>query len=498
MRDLLTNPMWQASDLGLPIPDSAHAVSVALPLWDHVIGYEEKRADVVDRMQCGYPRFFCSPLMRRLFSDAKERFAGPGQACVVFPSPPSAERCAAYVERRSGSAGSVHPVGRGMLHALVIDADGFDAAMDYWRLSGEIVSSRQAEWALGSAAEPPGYAASDPVATLRSRLADITGQNPDDVYLFPTGMNAVFTVCRMLQSVFPGNKCVQIDFPYVDVLKVQEQFGPGVHFLAGERIDPAGTFSSLADAEPLSGVFCELASNPLLRSADVDSIHGIARAHDIPIVVDDTIASSVNIDAFRVADVVTTSLTKYFSGASDVMGGSVILRADSSFHEQFSAFLKGEVRDDGMLWHRDAEALELNSRDYPDRMRRINQNGRIVAEYFDAAPGVDHVYYPGFEDVDNYHQLLRPGGGYGGLLSLGLRGEADNAPRFYDNLRVSKGPSLGTNFTLACPYTLLAHYDELEWAESYGCSRYLVRIGIGLEEPDDLIRRFEAALESLA
>jgi cystathionine gamma-synthase len=64
----------------------------------------------------------------------------------------------------------------------------------------------------------------------------------------------------------------------------------------------------------------------------------------------------------------------------------------------------------------------------------------------------------------------------------------------YDALRVTKGPSLGTDFTLACPYTLLAHYDELPWVESLGVSRWLLRVSTGLEPTSDLLARFEEAL----
>jgi len=62
---------------------------------------------------------------------------------------------------------------------------------------------------------------------------------------------------------------------------------------------------------------------------------------------------------------------------------------------------------------------------------------------------------------------------------------------------LSKGPSLGTVFTLACPYTLLAHFNELEWAESCGVSRYLIRLSVGLEDPEELWRRLDSALRSV-
>lgn len=68
------------------------------------------------------------------------------------------------------------------------------------------------------------------------------------------------------------------------------------------------------------------------------------------------------------------------------------------------------------------------------------------------------------------------------------------AQKFYDNLAIYKGPSLGTNFTLACPYTILAHYNELEWAKEYGVDRWLIRVSVGLEDPDWLLQTFKDAL----
>src|SRR5690606_41676148 len=92
-----------------------------------------------------------------------------------------------------------------------------------------------------------------------------------------------------------------------------------------------------------------------------------------------------------------------------------------------------------------------------------------------------------------YDPPRRPGGGYGILLSFVLKA-LPAAPAFCDRLQVSKGPSLGTDLTLACPYTLLAHYGELDWTEQCGVSRHLIRVSIGLENPDGLIRRFAEAL----
>ena len=68
--------------------------------------------------------------------------------------------------------------------------------------------------------------------------------------------------------------------------------------------------------------------------------------------------------------------------------------------------------------------------------------------------------------------------------------------KFYGALKVCKGPSLGTNFTLVCPYVLLAHYKELKWAQNCGVPPALIRVSVGLEKPDDLWNRFKKALNT--
>ena len=127
----------------------------------------------------------------------------------------------------------------------------------------------------------------------------------------------------------------------------------------------------------------------------------------------------------------------------------------------------------------------------------VNANGEALFDFLVDHPKVQRVWYPKNETPDSYRSAMRQGGGYSGLMSILLRDSHDASPRFFDALEVSKGPSLGTNYSLACPYTLLAHYSELPWAESCGVSRNLVRIWTGLEPMDELIGRFERALEKV-
>ena len=117
-----------------------------------------------------------------------------------------------------------------------------------------------------------------------------------------------------------------------------------------------------------------------------------------------------------------------------------------------------------------------------------------MKEKLDTKNEISKVRYP--NDCKNFNSLLKPGGGYGCLLSFELKGGLKESKRVYDGLRVCKGPSLGTNFTLVCPYVLLAHYKELQWAEKCGVSSHLLRVSVGLENQDELWQRFDSAIKN--
>jgi cystathionine gamma-synthase len=127
-------------------------------------------------------------------------------------------------------------------------------------------------------------------------------------------------------------------------------------------------------------------------------------------------------------------------------------------------------------------------------MRRHNANGLFIAERLRQHPAVGRVWYPKWENREAYEAVRRATGGWGALITFLPKNAATTAPLIYDRMVVCKGPSLGTTFTLACPFTLLAHYTELDWAESCGVSRYLIRLSVGLEEPEELWRRLAQAL----
>ena len=482
-RDLLKSPLWRAEDLGAPIPDSHHAVSVALPRWQDVVGYEEEHPEVIDRLKGGYPRF----VVHRFVKEVAGRIAGC-KPCLVFPSSNTAHMCAAFIEQQSGASAEIRTCGASW--GVVTDARGTNALQAFWQHTGLIVSTRRALAEL----EGRGTAGDDGRSgnILRENLAALYQCSPADVYLHPTGMAAMFAALRVLNRRLPGVPTVQIGFPYVDTFKLQEKFGYGATLLTDlDRC--ASDLEALLKRGPLAGGFSEIPGNPLLGSADLRAITPILRKCRVPLVIDDVVATPVNIDLRNHADLIATSLTKYIAGSGDVMGGALICNSGSPYYaelKELAAALHEEL-----LWHEDAAVLAANIVAFPERMQNHNKNGLLIAERLRKHPAVEQVWYPKWSSAAAYEAVRRPAGGWGSLIAFLSRDAARTAPRIFDTMAVCKGPSLGTIFTLACPFTLLAHYRELEWAESCGVSRYLIRISVGLEDPEELWLRIANALD---
>jgi cystathionine gamma-synthase len=469
---------------------------VCLPLWEHVVGYEEGDPKVVSKFQSGYPRFFVPPAMQELMAAAEKEHCGPGERALVFPRAIHAERCAQFIKKGAGIDARVAEFGTDRLGVTIFPESAYKTARLYWRFAGEIVSARQSEAALDAAKDTVTEAEGEQARqTIKQRLAELTGQSVEDIFLFPSGMAAIFAVHRMLTTLLPGRKTVQLDFPYVDALKVQQQFGSGAHFLPFTGEEDYAKLHALIKSEPLGGIFTELPSNPLMKCVDLRRVSEMLflEEKDVPLIVDDTVATCVNVDSFLLADAVTTSLTKSFSGVGDVLAGCVILNGDSAWHDDFAAFMRNHS--DNTLWRGDAVALEENSRDFVERMKIVNKNSVALYEFLAEHPAVEKVFHSITDETGLHDHLLKADGGHGCLMSFVLKDRA-KAPRVYDAMEFCKGPSLGTNYTLVCPYTLLAHYEELDWAESCGVDRTLFRVSVGLEPAEVIIERMRRALEA--
>jgi cystathionine gamma-synthase len=150
------------------------------------------------------------------------------------------------------------------LQMLIVRSKAMVNANHYRRFSGEVVSSRQAQDFLD------GKTRSGTKSHLIARaLAKLTGAAPDNTHVFASGMAAVTSVIRTLPGLANGKKTLQLEFPYVDCLKVQELFGHGVVYLnqaVGESFDEA--LKRIREGK-FAGAFTKVPSDPILRAIDL-------------------------------------------------------------------------------------------------------------------------------------------------------------------------------------------------------------------------------------
>ncbi|KAL9114158.1 MAG: hypothetical protein Q9227_001930 [Pyrenula ochraceoflavens] len=328
----------------------------------------------------------------------------------------------------------------------------------------------------------------------------VKGLTEDDIYLFPSGMSAIFNTHRMLLASHEPRKSICFGFPYIDTLKILQKWGPGCLFYGnGLDSDLDDLETRLQNGARYLALFTEFPSNPLLRSPNLHRIRALADKYSFAVIVDESVGNFINVQVLSHADVVVSSLTKIFSGDSNVMGGSAVLNPHSPRYQSLKQAFDSEYEDN--YWAEDALFMERNSRDFLSRIERINANAEAVTQILAApaphANAVKQVYYPKLNPSRCYYDACRnPNGGYGGLFSVTFH-RAEDAVKFFDTLDVAKGPSLGTNFTLSCPYTILAHYGELEWAASFGVEADLVRVSVGLEDRGELEAKVRRALEAV-
>ncbi|SJX64314.1 probable STR2-Cystathionine gamma-synthase [Sporisorium reilianum f. sp. reilianum] len=384
------------------------------------------------------------------------------------------------------------------------------------RIAGTLLSDRSED----SATKPPGDQVGETGRTG-------TGVTEDDVFLFPCGMSAIFHAHQLAMRAAPllsrspttvreVGKSICFGFPYTDTLKILEKFGPGCHFFGHGTDDDLAPLEQLVAAHaatrtPVLALFCEFPSNPLLRSPNLARIRVLADRYGFLVCIDETIGNFVNVEVLPFADVLVSSLTKVFSGDANVMGGSMVLNPHAPHYRALKEVMKACYED--TYFDEDAIFMERNSRDFIRRIVRIDANTRAVTHMLareaagqGAYPGVvKQLFYPKYQTRENYDVARRSKaftplgameeGGYGGLFSVTFYSDAASQA-FYDALQCAKGPSLGTNLTLACPYTILAHYAELEWAAQFGVERGLVRVSVGLEDEAFLLRMFADSLKA--
>jgi cystathionine beta-lyase/cystathionine gamma-synthase len=192
------------------------------------------------------------------------------------------------------------------------------------------------------------------------------------------------------------------------------------------------------------------------------------------------------------ADVVVHSTTKYLNGHSDSIGGALITnREDLS---EWFAFIQKSVG--AVLSPFEAFLVLRGTKTLALRMERHESNGRAVARFLSERPDVLRVYYPGLPDHPGREIQERQASGYGAMVSFEL-GSFERARRFLEALEVfSLAESLGGVESLACHPATMTHASiPAERRQKLGITDGLVRLSVGIEEPEDLLADLEQALE---
>jgi cystathionine gamma-synthase len=310
-----------------------------------------------------------------------------------------------------------------------------------------------------------------------------------------SSLTAEGTLLRETIPIYGQLKSISFGFPYVDTLKILQKFGPGYLFYghgSSEELDDLET--RLKGGERYLALFCEFPGNPMLKCPDLKRIKRLADAYDFAVVVDETIGNFINVHVLPHVDVIVSSLTKIFSGDCNVMGGSVILNPQGRYYQQLKSAFEADYEDN--YWAEDIMFMERNSRDFVTRIKKINDNAEAICSVLQGHALVKEVYYPKYFPTKQFYDDCRtPAGGYGGLLSFTFH-KKNHAVAFFDRIETTKGPSLGTIFTLTSPYVLLAHYREFDWAAGFGVPADLLRISVGVEDEEDLKSRFATALKA--
>ena len=485
-RNLLTNPCWRGQELGQALPDSPHAVSVALPRWQDVINYEEKEQACMKALQAVYPRFGLNPLVAAIAKKAIKNSSISNGSGWPYPNLRTAEQAKLYCQKNNNGNAEIEKVLG--LNCLITDAQANSDAKAFWQHTGLGASSRQAAIALNHeqrASEEEGKLAR---SSICDRLSKIYQCQTNLIQLHPSGMAALTTALGAIRKIRPDNPFLQLGFPYVDVLKLPQAIFGGSELLIKATLEE---LEIKFNSQKPAAIIVELPSNPMLQCIDLPSISKLAHKYGIPVIADDTIGSALNIDPLPYADLIFSSLTKSFAGRGDILAGSLVISPNSIWKKEFSEIIPQTTF--APLATPDAIELEKTSQDVKERLPKLDSACLMLKRELEHHPQIKQVLHP--ETCSNFNAIKRTNGGYGCLLSFELVEGLPRAKDFYNTLQVCKGPSLGTNFTLVCPYVLLAHYDELEWAERCGLPAHLLRVSVGLEDPQSLWQRFKKALE---
>ncbi len=305
---------------------------------------------------------------------------------------------------------------------------------------------------------------------------------------FSSGMAA--TDCALRAILRPGDHIVIPNDAYGGTFRLIDKVFTGwnVEYTPVALSDPDAVAAALTPKTRL--IWVETPTNPLLSIADIAAIAELGRQNSAKVLVDNTFASPALQQPLTLgADVVLHSTTKYIGGHSDVVGGALVTN-DRELDDAFGFLQNGAGAVpgpfDAYLTMRGLKTLVL-------RMQRHSENASAVAEFLCGQPSVSTVLYPGLPSHPGHEVAARQMSGFGGMVSVRMRGGRAAAERLCARTRVFiLAESLGG------VESLIEHPSAMTHASTAGSQLEvpddLVRLSVGIEDIADLLGDLEQAL----
>lgn len=327
--------------------------------------------------------------------------------------------------------------------------------------------------------------------SVEEKLADLEGC--EKAVLFSSGMAAMCTVfltfCRPGAHLAIANDVYGGTFQLAT--EMRDQLGLPVRFF--EAGDEPELDAAIEGGPALLCV--ESPTNPLLKVLDIERLAAKAHAAGALLAVDNTFATPVNQNpALLGADLVLHSASKYLGGHSDLIAGAAAGSSDLIGKVSKTLRLLGGCIDPHAAWllGRSMKTLHL-------RVGRQNENALALARFLAGHPKVSRVHYPGLEEHPDHELASRQMKGFGGVLSFELSGGAAALESMVERLDLTVlAPSLGGVDSLMMPPSVSSHISVPEEVRrKSGITDGLMRLAVGVEDAEDLMKDFAQALEAL-
>jgi len=314
-------------------------------------------------------------------------------------------------------------------------------------------------------------------------------------FAFASGMAATATLLELLDA---GSHVICMDDLYGGTYRLFENVrkrSAGLEFSFVDMRDPAAVEAAIRPETRM--IWVETPTNPVLKLVDLDAIAALGKKHGILTVADNTFATPcVQQPLGSGFDMVMHSATKYLNGHSDMVGGIVVVGENEELAERV-AYLQNSAGAisgpfDSFLALRGLKTLAL-------RMERHCQSALELARWLEARPEVDKVAYPGLESHPQHELAKRQMNGFGGMITIWLKGGLDQARTFLEHTELfSLAESLGGVESLIEHPAIMTHASvPKENREKLGISDTLIRLSVGIEDLDDLKADLEHALTSI-